>query len=261
MNPQLKTKPGTTVAGRGRAETALDEFKYWRFCAWNGYVFMFVFVVAWGLFSGNCPPYSADLPAADIAAFFREQKQWIRLGMVISMTFVICYLIWAVAIARVMAKVVGKDSVLLDLQVWGAGLTVVPVLISQAFWLTGAFRPEGLPDAVLQMLYDMAWLLIDLAYATTSVQMIAIGVAFLSDDRAEPLVPKLLAWYGIWVAFSFAAECLMPFFKTGAFARDGLLNFWVEFPIWFAWAPLLTYYILKAIPRLEHEALEQAQHA
>jgi hypothetical protein len=261
MSPQIAHRFDPVAPRRATTPTHLDEFRYWRFCAWNGYVFMLVFVVCWGLLSGNCPPFSADLPASDIAAFFREQQNWIRAGMVISMTFAICYLIWAVAIGRVMGKVVGKDSVLVDLQVWGAGLTVVPILIAMSFWLTAAFRPEGLPDAVLQMLYDMAWLLIDLAYATTSVQMIAIGVAFLNDPREEPLVPKLLAWYGIWVGFAFAAECLMPFFKAGAFARNGLLNFWVEFPIWFLWAPTLTYYILKAISRLEQEAEAAAGRA
>ena len=233
-----------------------NEFQYWRFCAWNGYVFMGVFIVCWGIMSSNCPPWAADTPASVIGNYFRENANWVRAGMVGSMTFVICYLIWAVAIGRVMGKVVGKESVLIDLQVWGAGLTVVPILISSSIWLAGAYRPEALPDEILQLLYDMAWLLIDLAYATTSVQMIAIGVAFLQDERAEPLIPRALAWYGIWVAVSFAAECLMPFFKSGAFARNGLLNFWIEFPVWFLWAPLLTYYILKAIPRLEQEARE-----
>ena len=47
----------------------------------------------------------------------------------------------------------------------------------------------------------------------------------------------------------FIAECLMPFFKVGAFARDGILNFWIEFTIWFVWCPTLTLYLLKAISR------------
>ena len=259
MKPQRRDSAAAFDAERSAA--VLEEFKYWRFCAWNGYVFMGVFIVCWGILSGNCPPLSADLSAADVAAYFRANHNWIRAGMVISLTFVICYLIWAVVIGRVMGKVVRQDSILIDLEVWGAGLTVVPVMIAMAFWLTGAYRPEGLPDTAIQMLYDMAWLLIDCAYATTSVQMIALGVAFLQDPREEPLIPKLLAWYGIWVGFAFAAECLMPFFKTGAFARDGLLNFWIEFPIWFVWAPLLSFYLLKAIPRLEQEALEQAGRA
>ncbi len=245
----------------GSSASPLNEFKYWRFCAWNGYVFMAVFVVCWGILSGNCPPWAGDTPAPVMGEFFRSQANWIRAGMVGSMTFVTCYLIWGVGIARVMSKVVGKDSVLIDLEIWGAGLTVVPILISSSIWLAAAYRPEALPDNILQMLYDMAWILIDLAYATTTVQMIAMGVAFLSDEREVPLVPKLLAWYGIWVGLSFAAECLMPYFKTGAFARQGLLNFWIEFPLWFAWAPALTYYILKAIPRLEQEALAEANRA
>jgi hypothetical protein len=97
-------------------------------------------------------------------------------------------------------------------------------------------------------------LLIDLSYSVTTVQLFAAGVAFLQDKRAQPLVPKWLAWYGIWVGFMFIAECLMPYFKSGAFARSGILNFWIEFMIWFIWVPLLTMYILKAITRLEHEA-------
>ena len=45
----------------------------------------------------------------------------------------------------------------------------------------------------------------------------------------------------------------MPFFKSGLFARQGWLNFWVEFLVWFLYILVITYYVLKAIPRLEQE--------
>jgi hypothetical protein len=99
----------------------------------------------------------------------------------------------------------------------------------------------------------MAWLLIDLAYAVTSVQLFALGVGFLSDKRVVPLIPKWLSWYGIWVGFMFIAECIMPYFRNGAFARSGILNFWIEFIIWMAWVPVLTIYALKAVRRIEAE--------
>ncbi|WP_114970572.1 hypothetical protein [Rhodoferax ferrireducens] len=233
--------------------TDATEFKYWRFCAWMGPVFMSVFIVFWGIMGHNIPPWNADLPAATIANWFRTEANTIRTGMVLSMTFAVLYAVWGLAIGRVMTRIVPKDSILVDLQVWGAGLTVVPVLVSTSFWLAGAYRPEALPDYVLQLLYDMAWLLIDLAYAVTTVQLFAAGVGFMRDKRTTPLIPKWLAWYGIWVGFMFVAECLMPFFKTGAFARDGILNFWIEFMIWFVWCPTLTFYILKAINRIERE--------
>lgn len=229
------------------------EYGVWRFCAWNGALFMAVFVYFWGYLGHNFPPFQPDVPAAEVAGWFRSNAGSIRLGMVVAMTFAVCYAVWGLAIGRVMEHVCGRDSLLVKLQVWGAGLTVVPVLVSTSFWLTGAFRPEALPDWQLQMLYDMAWLLIDLGYSVTSVQLFALGAGFLRDKRAVPLVPKWLAWYAIWVGFMFAAECIMPYFRNGAFARNGVLNFWIEFMIWVAWVPTFTGYMLKAINRIERE--------
>ena len=229
------------------------EFNIWRLCLWAGPVFMAIFIVFWGVMGHNIPPWNADLPAATIANWFRTDANVIRTGMVIAMTAAPLYLVWGVGIGRLMTRVVAKDSVLVELQVWGAGLTVIPVLVSTSFWLAGAYRPDALPDNILQLLYDMSWLLIDLGYFTTSVQLFAAGAAFLKDQRVTPLVPKWLAWYGIWVGFMFIAECLMPFFKTGPFARDGILNFWLEFSIWFVWCPTLTLYLLKAVRRVEQE--------
>jgi hypothetical protein len=229
------------------------EFSYWRFCAWMGPAFIVVFVVFWGLLGHNFPPFQPDVPAAAVAAFFRVHADGVRTGMVVAMTFAVCYCVWGLAIGKVMESIVGKDSILVELEKWGAGLTVVPILVSTSFWLTGAFRPEALSDVTLQMLYDMAWLLIDLGYSVTSVQLFAMGVAFLCDKRAVPLYPKWLAWYGIWVGFMFVAECLMPFFRSGAFARSGILNFWIEFLIWVGWIPVMTFYTLTAIGRIEQE--------
>ncbi len=230
-----------------------SEFGYWRFCAWMGPLFMAVFIVFWGVMGHNIPPWNPDLSASTVAQWFRGEANTIRLGMVVAMTFTVCYAVWGLAIGRVMSRMVPRDSILVDLQIWGAGLTVVPVLVSTSFWLAGSFRPDALPDTILQLLYDMAWLLIDLAYSVTSVQMFALGVAILKDKRKTPLIPKWFAWYGIWVGFMFIAECVMPFFKTGAFARDGVLNFWIEFMIWFVWVPGLTFFVLRAISRIQRE--------
>lgn len=243
------TAPNTRSASRG-------EFGLWRLCLWTGPLFMAVFIVFWGVMGHNIPPWNGDLPAATIAEWFRSESNTIRLGMVVAMTTAPLYCVWGLGIGRVMSRVVPKDSLLIDLQVWGAGMTVIPILVTTSFWLAGAYRPDALPDTTLQMLYDMAWLLIDLAYFTTSIQLFAAGAAFLKDNRVQPLVPKWLAWYGIWVGFMFIAECLMPFFKTGPFARDGVLNFWIEFSIWFVWCPSLTLALLGAVRRIEIE--EQA---
>ena len=237
----------------------VERLQFLRLCAWAGPAFLGVFIVFWGICGGNIPPLAADLPAADIAAFYRDDANLIRLGMVMAMSFVVLYFVWGLAIAKVIEYGIERDNnVLSTLALWGAGLTVVPIMVSCSFWLAGAYRPHALDDSVLQLLYDLPWLLIDLGYMVTTMQMFALGVAFLRDPREVPLVPKWLCWYGIWVGFSFVAECLMPFFQSGLFARQGMLNFWIEFFIWFFWIVGLSTYLLRAIGRLEVEALGQA---
>lgn len=229
------------------------DTRYWRFCLWMGPVFIAVFFVCWGLLGHNFPPFSPDAPASQVAGWFRANAGSVRLGMVVAMTFAPAYGVWGYALAKILEQSIGKDSILVQLARLGAAWTTITVLVPTSFWLTAAFRPESLPDWMIQTLYDMAWLLIDLAYAVTSVQMFALGVGWLSDKRAVPLIPKWLSWYGIWVGFMFVAECIMPYFRNGPFARSGLLNFWIEFLIWMGWVPVLTLYALGAVRRIEAE--------
>jgi hypothetical protein len=219
-----------------------------------GPVFLAVFIVCWGVLGYNIPPLSAELTGEQMATHFRSHANEIRAGMVGSMTFAVLYMVWGLSITKVMETLeTDGNNILSQLQLWGAGLTVVPVLVSSSFWLTGAYRPEALDPSILQMLYDMAWLLIDLAYAVTSMQMFALGALFLSDKRAVPLVPKWVSWYSIWVGLMFVIEVLMPYFKGGLFARNGWLNFWIEFLIWFFFIAIVTFCMFRAIGRLERE--------
>jgi hypothetical protein len=185
--------------------------------------------------------------------------------MGMAMTFVVLYMVWGLSIAKVIEAGIERgtgNNVLSTLTLWGAGLTVCPLLIGSAFWLTGSYRAESLDPSILQLFYDMPWLLINLAYAVTTLQMIAMGMAFLKDKRPVPLFPRWLSWMGIWVGVSFAFELLLPYFKSGPFARQGVINFWVEFFLWFFWIVFVTVAILKAIGRLEAEdALERLEVA
>ncbi|UWG98716.1 hypothetical protein LPY66_07980 [Dehalobacter sp. DCM] len=237
----------------------LYQFKHWGLMSWNGIIFMAVFMIFWGM-CHNIPPMNPAFTPAEVAQIFRDDHNIFRLGMVVCMTFAVCYGIWGVYIGKVMEKVVGKNSILIPIEIMGAELTVVAVLVSCSFWLTAGYRPD-LPDTQLQQLLDNAWMLMDTAYFVTSVQMFALGAAFLSDWREKPLVPKWVSWYGIFVGFAFIAECWMPFFYEGMFARNGYLNFWFEFPIWFIWCPLLSAFLIKALPRLKKEALEEVKQA
>jgi hypothetical protein len=232
---------------------ANEDLKFARFNNWSGVAMLLCYLLFWGVMGTMIPPWSPALPAATIAGWYRENQHVFRAAMVAMITFQVLYLVWGLGIAQVLRRVAGERSILVDMEIWGAGLTTAVGLVTMWIWMTGTYRADDLPDWVLQYLYDAGWLVFDMTYAVTSLQMIAFGVGFLQDDRAVPIVPKWACWYSIWVGFMFVAECLMPFFKTGPFARDGILNFWIEFSIFFFYFPIVIFYMLKAIPRLEAE--------
>lgn len=231
-----------------------EYFKYWRGMALMGPVFLVAFIVCWGVLGFNIPPIPADWTEDQLADHFRTNYNMIRAGMAGAMLFGCLYLLMTFAITKVMHWInPHKNDVLATLQMWGGGLTVVPLVTSSVFWLTGAYRPESLPPFMLQMLYDQGWLLIDMFYFITTIPMVAIGMAGLSDQRAERLYPRWACWFSIWAGISFLFELLMPFFKSGLFARQGWLNFWIEFLVWFFYILIICYYTWKAVPRLKEE--------
>lgn len=234
--------------------TNQEYFRYWRFCAYCGPVFLTAFLFFWGYLGHNIPPVPADRSADQMAELFRNNANGIRAGMAGAMLFGVLYLPWTLSISKVMEHIDPRqNSMLPTLQLFGGALTVVPLVTSCLFWLTGSYRPESLSPVTLQMLYDMGWLLIDMFYAITTIPMIAVGIAGLGDKRAKAFFPKWVCWFSIWAGISFLFELLMPFFKTGLFARQGWLNFWVEFLVWFIYIVLVTVCVLRAIPRLEAE--------
>jgi len=231
-----------------------NPFQYWRFCFACGPIFLLSYFGFWGLLGSNVPPLSPMLTAQEIAEHFRTHADLMRLGMVGAMTFAPTYMIWGLGISKLMETVENPNRVLSTLQMWGAGLTVIPVLFCCVFILAGTYRADTLDPGIIQLMYDMSWLTISVCYSVTSVQMIAMGVAFLADKREKPLVPKWLCWYSIWGGFMFVAEDLMPFFKHGVFARNGILNFWIEYSIYFFYMLFVTWYQYQAVGRLEREA-------
>lgn len=231
-----------------------------RLCLWGGVALLFVEVVFWGILGQNIPPYSPALDSQAFADVFRAHADLIRIGMTGATMGGILYMVWTVGITKVMEPLERANSgnnVLSSLQMWGGGLTTIFFIVSPAIWLGMSFRPETISPDILQALNDVAWMLFDMSAPTGSVQFAALGACILSDRRRVPIVPKWIGWMGIYVGAGLLLFALMPFFKTGAFARNGAISFWFEFPAFFLFMVFSTYFLLKAVPRLEAEYAAQ----
>ncbi len=228
--------------------------RYMRFCAWGGPMLLVALILFWGVLGHNIPPYSAGGDPTEIAEHFRAHQAAARAGMMLSMAFSIFYLIWGLGVTKLMERIERDTNILSQLQLWGAGFTTLIILLPCGIWLAAAFRPEELDASIIQLLYDLGWILFDATFAVTALQLLAMGICFLLDERPVPLIPAWVSWYTVWVGAMLPLLSLVAVFKTGPFSRSGLINYWIEFPIFFLFMLLVSIYVLRAIDRLESEA-------
>lgn len=222
--------------------------------AWCGPAFLVTFVIFWVVLGRNLPNPSPDLSALELAARYAENLGSIRAGFIISMIAVVLYLPWTALLTSQMARVEGRYPTFAYLQLLGGGLTVMVVSFSAFFWVAAAFRPEQAPETT-RMLTDLGWLCIDLQYACTTLQMIAAALVGLSDRRSQTLFPRWVCFLTIWCGISFIPASLTGVLKTGPFAWDGLLSYYIPYACWLGWFAIASFYMIKEVNRRALEAV------
>jgi hypothetical protein len=195
------------------------------------------------------PPPSAADTSAQIARFYQHDTTAIRLGLLIVFISFMTYEPLVAVISRLMLRRY-RDNALAWLQL-GAGtgswlFLLVPTMILSA----AAFRPDRSP-AVTQAMHDIGWFFFFMGFVPFVVQSIAITV-FVFEDTAHPgdrgpLFPRWVAYFGIAFEVLFALGGLCTFYKTGPFALQGLLTFWVPLGMYGAEILVLTWVCHKAI--------------
>jgi len=229
-----------------------NESQLARLCAWAVAPYFILFGIGWGLLGRMIPPYPASMPAEELAQIYRDNASTLRIGFALAAFATTFIFIWTIGLFRVMLATERGGKILSYTVLIGGVLTGVDLMFSCFFWLTAAFRPEQDP-ALIQLLYDLGWLWLDLAFGVAMLYMIGVGVIALRDTREKPLFPKWLAWIGIWLAMEFLLELIMPYFRSGPFSWSGLFNFWVPFFPPATWMVILSVYMYKAAKRLNEE--------
>jgi Domain of unknown function (DUF4386) len=229
-----------------------NEAKLVRLTAWSCIVFVVLFALSWGVLGRNIPPYGPSMPADQLASIYRAHASTMRIGFAVgafSSTFLIA---WAIGLFRIMVRMERGSQLLSYTQLVGGVLTGMVPLFACIFWLTAAFRPEQDP-AIIRLLFDLGWLTIDIGFGVTILQYCALGVVAIRDPREKPLFPTWLAWLGIWISLEFLVELIMPYFRSGPFAWNGLFAYWVPFFGPFVWMIGVALYMFKATTRLTEE--------
>jgi hypothetical protein len=142
---------------------------------------------------------------------------------------------WAALIASHLRRIEGQGALMANAELVLGGISVLLVIFPCFLWEAVAFRPERDPDE-LRLINDIAWLAFIGAFSPAMAQCFAVGYAVIQDTGEPPVFPRWVAYFNFWTAILFFGGAVVFFAKSGPFAWNGVLAFWLPafvFGLWF----------------------------
>jgi hypothetical protein len=147
---------------------------------------------------------------------------------------------FAALMASHVRRIEGPFAPLFCINLCAGAAGVVAIFMPAMLLAAASYRPERSPE-LTQTLNDLAWIPFIMNGPPAILQAVSFGIAVLSDRSERPAFPRWLGFYNFWVAFCFLPACILVYFKTGPFAWNGLLSFWLAATVFG------TYFILMGV--------------
>jgi hypothetical protein len=215
---------------------------------WSGAAFFLFLLIGWVGFARWFPPIRPSADALQIADIFRSDSVSIRIGMIFLMFASGFYLPWTVLVSMLIKQIEKPSNFLSWTQLIAGVMGALTIFIPAYLWVVAAFRPERNPE-ITQIIADIAWLMFVTGVVPFILQLLALAAAIFMDKRPVPAFPRWLAYLQIWVSISFPPTLLAFFMKTGPFAWNGLLSWWIPLTLFFIWFAAAIPLARKAVLR------------
>ena len=213
---------------------------------WGAVFGCIVTFIGFIVLAGFVPPSSPNSSVADVISLYENNLFGIRSGMVLMLLGVSFLLPFISLISSHMHRMEGANPILAPTQLICGTVALLALFIPPIIWSIAAFRLDRDPQ-ITMMLHDAGWIFLVFPAAPAIVQNLSIGLAVLSDGGSPPIFPRWIGFLNFWIAFLFIPAGLIVYFKTGAFAWNGILAFWVPFTAFSIWLTILLLFMYKSI--------------
>lgn len=231
--------PGVEVAAVQSRNGKLDQW----ICYGSIPVFYTAFGVIFVLMAGIMPPQSPTASADAIAAYLARPRLGTGIAL-LSLTLGLASLSSGVIVVQ-MKRMAGVAAVLPYTYLAALAVAGVPGCLFPSFMFAeGAFRPEFDPQ-IQAMLYDLGFLSFVGSLGCFVIQYLVFALAIFLDRRA--IFPRWLGYLTIWALVTELVAVPTWITRTGAFAWDGMLTFWLGTAIFVAWEFCLCVCLYRAI--------------
>ena len=221
-----------------------------KWCAWMVVPGAAFFFLAMAPLLGFLPPISPTLAADRIAQMYAQRGLSMQLGA-IAMLFGGAFLMpFLAAISSALLRTGRNGPAWAYAQLASGILTFVPLYLSGLFFAAAAFRADRAPEDV-QAINDIGWFFLVMPTPPFMLQLMAIGLAILSDHAEKPVFPRWVGYLNIWVGIGAIGGVMIPVFKTGPFAWDGLFAYWIPLGLFGPWMVIMLWAVLNVGPGSE----------
>ncbi|HEX5805944.1 MAG TPA: hypothetical protein VFY31_06385 [Macromonas sp.] len=233
------------------------EARVQRFLIWSGPAMIVLWLGAFLWIAGFVPPSDPSASAESIVQLYAQNTSSIRVGLVISMLGSALLVPFAIAISGQLKRIDGAKA-LADTQMVSCALLSLEFITPIGIWMAAAFRFDDQIPNVTRALHDIGWILFVTVIWSLWVQLVAIGAAILIDRKAQPTLPRWLGFLHLAVAVLILPAGTVLFFKSGPFAWNGIIGFFLPLVAFVTWVCATTWVVDRNLKRQIAEGSEPA---
>jgi hypothetical protein len=216
---------------------------------WWALALMVIFGLTWVFLLEMVPTPRPTLTPLEVAAYYTDHAFKIKIGAVIASWTAAFMVPFSLVIAFQLARIEQGKPVWSTLSFGSGCLMSMFLVFPPIIWGVIAFEPSRPPE-ISSALNQLANLILATTDQYYIFQMIAVWVVSLKA-KPDPLsaFPRWLGWANLWFAIIFELGAPAFLFKTGPFAWQGLLVYWIPFASFFTWQLTMYYMMFRALKR------------
>lgn len=219
------------------------------FAAWSALFYVGLLFIGWWPIAGFFPLHRPSATAAEIAQLFDGNEVRIRLGMVVIMWSAAFYIPFGALIAQHVARIEGKARILTYTVIMASFANAMLTFYPPMWWVVATFRGVARGPELIQLLNDAAWIQFLGALSLAIPINLVIGIASFMDTSKNPVFPRWLGYFNLWVFTLLLPSQMIFFFKTGPFAWNGLIAIGIPLSVFAVWFPVMFVYLRRAALR------------
>ena len=202
--------------------------------------------------AGFLPPPSPAESAAQIATLYRQNGISICIGAIFFLLSTAPFLLFIGVLSVQIRRIEGDRRTFTYIQLAAGTASMVPLILAPVAWCVAAFRPEQSPESI-RSFNDLGFITMVMTTPMVAVEVLAVGLAILSDKGARPVFPKWFAHASFVCAIGLLAGMLCVLSRTGPLAWNGMIAGWPPSLLFLTWTIVMTVMLLKAIKQQETE--------